>query len=165
MILELLEPKRQPVPIRTILTPPPRLNHLPDDSLKPEFEESAIMDFEQRVGDVNSVIRVDADQVGVEGGMMDLALADSLWSRTGRGTAPRHRNGHGYRGRHQSASFRDAVLSAYGSRCAISHLPAPRLPDVAHINMDAEEQLGQPIVSNGLPLTSCLRSQRPLPPL
>ena len=73
MILELLEPKRQPVPIRTILTPPRRLNHLPDDSLKPEFEESAIMDFEQRVGDVNSVIRVDADQVGVEGGMMDFA--------------------------------------------------------------------------------------------
>src|ERR1700730_9582195 len=29
---------------------------------------------------------------------------------------------------------------AYGSRCAISHLPAPRLPDVAHIIMDAEEQ-------------------------
>ena len=26
--------------------------------------------------------------------------------------------------------------------------------------MDAEEQLGQPIVSNGLPLTSRLRSQR-----
>jgi hypothetical protein len=26
--------------------------------------------------------------------------------------------------------------------------------------MDVEEQLGQPIVSNGLPLTSCLRSQR-----
>jgi len=96
---------------------------------------------------------------------MDLALADSLWSRIGRGTAPRHRKRHGYRGRHQGAtahqaSFRDAVLSAYGSRCAISHLPAPRLPDVAHIIVVAEEQLGQPIVSNGLPLTSCLRSQR-----
>jgi len=94
-----------------------------------------------------------------------LALGDGLWSRTGRGTAPRHRKGHGYRGRQQGAaahqaSFREAVLSAYGSRCAISHLPAPRLPDVAHIIMDAEEQLGQPIVSNGLPLTSRLRSQR-----
>jgi transposase len=31
------------------------------------------MDFEQPVGDVNSVIRVDADKVGVEGGMMDFA--------------------------------------------------------------------------------------------
>src|SRR5258707_11800472 len=36
----------------------------------------------------------------------------------------------------------------------------PRLPDVAYIIMDAEEQLGQPIVSHGLPLTSCLHSQR-----
>src|SRR6202047_1080153 len=53
---------------------------------------------------------------------------------------------------HQS-SFRDAVLSAYGGRCAISHLPEPRLLDAAHIVMDADEQLGQPIVSNGLPLT------------
>ena len=51
------------------------------------------------------------------------------------------------------ASFRDAVLSAYGGRCAISHLPEPRLLDAAHIVMDADEQLGQPIVSNGLPLT------------
>jgi hypothetical protein len=31
------------------------------------------------------------------------------------------------------ASFRDAVLAAYGGRCAISHLPEPRLPDAAHI--------------------------------
>jgi putative restriction endonuclease len=32
-------------------------------------------------------------------------------------------------------------------------LPEPRLLDAAHIVMDADEQLGQPIVSNGLPLT------------
>jgi putative restriction endonuclease len=51
------------------------------------------------------------------------------------------------------ASFRDAVLAAYGGRCAISHLPEPRLLDAAHIVMDADKQLGQPIVSNGLPLT------------
>ena len=51
------------------------------------------------------------------------------------------------------ASFRDAVLTAYGGRCAISHLPEPRLLDAAHIVMDADEQLGQPIVSNGLPLS------------
>jgi putative restriction endonuclease len=51
------------------------------------------------------------------------------------------------------ASFRDAVLAAYGGRCAISHLPEPRLLDAAHIVVDAHEQLGQPIVSNGLPLT------------
>jgi putative restriction endonuclease len=51
------------------------------------------------------------------------------------------------------ASFRDAVLTAYRGRCAISHLPEPRFLDAAHIVMDADEQLGQPIVSNGLPLT------------
>jgi putative restriction endonuclease len=45
------------------------------------------------------------------------------------------------------------VLAAYGGRCAISHLPEPRLLDAAHIIVDADEQLGQPIVSNGLPLT------------
>jgi len=51
------------------------------------------------------------------------------------------------------ASFRDAVLTAYRGRCAISRIPEPRLLDAAHIVMDADEQLGQPIVSNGLPLT------------
>lgn len=51
------------------------------------------------------------------------------------------------------ASFRDAVLAAYGGRCAISHVPEPRLLDAAHIVMDADEQFGQPIISNGLPLT------------
>ena len=51
------------------------------------------------------------------------------------------------------ASFRDALLAAYRGRCAISHIPEPRLLDAAHIVMDADEQLGQPVVSNGLPLT------------
>jgi putative restriction endonuclease len=38
-------------------------------------------------------------------------------------------------------------------RHASRHLPEPRLLDATHIVMDADEQLGQPIVSNGLPLT------------
>src|SRR5437667_1123682 len=46
-----------------------------------------------------------------------------------------------------------AVLAAYRGCRAISHLPEPRLLDAAHIIMDADEQLGQPIISNGLPLT------------
>jgi hypothetical protein len=40
-----------------------------------------------------------------------------------------------------------------GDGARSSHLPEPRLLDAAHILMDADEQLGQPIVSNGLPLT------------
>src|SRR5690242_12489662 len=51
------------------------------------------------------------------------------------------------------ASFRDAILAAYGGRCAISHLPEPRPLDAAHIIVDTDEQFGQPIVSNGLPFT------------
>jgi putative restriction endonuclease len=53
---------------------------------------------------------------------------------------------------HQT-TFRDAVLTAYGDRCAISSLPEPRLLDAAHIVMDADEQFGQPIATNGVPLT------------
>jgi len=55
------------------------------------------------------------------------------------------------------ASFRDAVLAAFGGRCAISHIPETRLLDAAHIVMDAGEQFGHPILSNGLPLTKLQR--------
>ncbi|MEN3746071.1 HNH endonuclease [Sphingomonas sp. HF-S3] len=51
------------------------------------------------------------------------------------------------------ATFREAVLTAYDGRCAISHLPERRLLDAAHIVADRDEQLGQPIVANGLPLS------------
>jgi putative restriction endonuclease len=51
------------------------------------------------------------------------------------------------------ATFREAVLAAYGTRCAISGLPEGRLLDAAHIIADAREDLGQPIVQNGLPLS------------
>ena len=67
----MLEPDSQPVAIRTILKPSRRLDHLPDDPLEAEFEKRAVTDFEQPIRDVNSVIKVDADQVGVEGGLMD----------------------------------------------------------------------------------------------
>jgi putative restriction endonuclease len=51
------------------------------------------------------------------------------------------------------ATFREAVLTAYGGRCAISGLPEPRLLDAAHIVADVHEHLGQPVVQNGLPLS------------
>jgi putative restriction endonuclease len=44
-------------------------------------------------------------------------------------------------------------MAAYGGRCAISGLPEPRLLDAAHIVDDAHEALGQPVVTNGLPLS------------
>ena len=54
---------------------------------------------------------------------------------------------------YDQASFRYAILAAYKGRCAISRLPEPRLLDAAHSVADADEQLGQPIVSNELPLS------------
>lgn len=51
------------------------------------------------------------------------------------------------------ASFRDAVISAYRGRCALSGLPEPMLLDAAHIISDGDEQLGQPVVPNGIPLS------------
>ena len=52
---------------------------------------------------------------------------------------------------HQS-SFRQAVLSAYGGRCAITNLPETRLLDAAHIVPDTDPT-GRAIVTNGLPLS------------
>lgn len=51
------------------------------------------------------------------------------------------------------ASFREAVIMAYGGSCAISGLPEPRLLDAAHIVADRDERLGQPVVQNGIPLS------------
>lgn len=51
------------------------------------------------------------------------------------------------------ASFRDAVITAYRGRCALSGLPEPLLLDAAHIVVDKDERLGQPVVTNGIPLS------------
>jgi putative restriction endonuclease len=51
------------------------------------------------------------------------------------------------------ASFREAVIAAYGGRCALSGLPEPLLLDAAHIVSDRHEQFGQPVVPNGIPLS------------
>jgi putative restriction endonuclease len=51
------------------------------------------------------------------------------------------------------ASFREAVITAYNGRCAVSSLPEPLLLDAAHIFADKDETLGQPVVPNGIPLS------------
>ena len=51
------------------------------------------------------------------------------------------------------ASFREMVISAYRGKCAISGLPERLLLDAAHIASDADEQFGQPVISNGIPLS------------
>jgi len=50
------------------------------------------------------------------------------------------------------ATFREAVITAYRGRCALSGLREPVLLDAAHIIEDKHEQLGQPVVRNGIPL-------------
>jgi putative restriction endonuclease len=51
------------------------------------------------------------------------------------------------------ASFREAVITAYDGRCAVSRLPEPLLLDADHIVEDNDEQFGQPVVPNGIPLS------------
>ena len=51
------------------------------------------------------------------------------------------------------ASFREAVITAYNGRCALSGLPEPLLLDAAHIVSDKDERYGQPVVPNGIPLS------------
>lgn len=53
---------------------------------------------------------------------------------------------------HQS-TFRQVIFEAYGGRCAFSGLREELLLDAAHIIPDADEELGQPVVQNGIPLT------------
>lgn len=50
------------------------------------------------------------------------------------------------------ATFREAVITAYRGRCALSGLREPVLLDAAHIIEDKHEQLGQPVIQNGIPL-------------
>src|SRR5262245_259039 len=57
------------------------------------------------------------------------------------------------RQRLHQASFREAVITAYNGRCALSGLPEPLLLDAAHIVSDKHERLGQPVVPNGSPLS------------
>jgi putative restriction endonuclease len=53
---------------------------------------------------------------------------------------------------HQAA-FREMVITAYRGRCAISGLPQPSLLDAAHIVNDRDEELGQPLINNGITLS------------
>lgn len=69
-------------------------------------------------------------------------------------TAPERRYGlRVVRQRLHQSTFREAVLTAYGGRCALTGLPEPRLLDAAHIISDGDNEFGQPLVSNGLPLS------------
>ena len=59
---------------------------------------------------------------------------------------------HTVKQRLHQASFREAVIAAYNGRCALSGVPEPLLLDAAHIVSDKDD-LGQPVVTNGIPLS------------
>jgi len=60
---------------------------------------------------------------------------------------------HEVKHRLHQASFREAVITAYDGRCALSGLPEPLLLDAAHIIADRDERFGHPVVPNGIPLS------------
>jgi hypothetical protein len=68
----MLEPQRQSVPIRAIRRTPRHRDLRAGDGFEAKFEERPIVDFEQPIGDMNSEICIDADQIGIEGRMVDL---------------------------------------------------------------------------------------------
>src|SRR6202790_1203307 len=51
------------------------------------------------------------------------------------------------------ATFREGVKTAFDGRWSFSGLPEPLLLDAAHIIADKDERLGQPVVTNGIPLS------------
>ena len=66
--LKLLEPNRQLVADRPVLDPVRPIDHRSGNSLQPEFQKRAVMDFEQPVGDVNSPAAAPTDgRSGVPG--------------------------------------------------------------------------------------------------
>ncbi len=80
---------------------------------------------------------------------LDLGLGPELLeSRDDRQYAVRQ-----FKQRLHQMTFREMVLEAYGSRCAISGLPEPRLLDAAHIVADSDKALGQPVIGNGILLS------------
>jgi hypothetical protein len=76
--LELLEPDRQSVTIRAILTPSRPANQCANDPLQTEFEKWTIVDFEQPIRDMDAEIGVNPDQVSIEGGMMDFRQRQAI---------------------------------------------------------------------------------------
>ncbi|WP_207234681.1 HNH endonuclease [Bradyrhizobium sp. Leo170] len=46
-----------------------------------------------------------------------------------------------------------AVITTYNGRCALSGLSEPLPLDAANIVADKDEQFGQPVVPNGIPLS------------
>jgi hypothetical protein len=76
--LKLLEAVGQPVAIRVISGTPRQCDTLAADVLEAKLKERAVVQFEQLLGEVDLIVRVDPDQVGVERGVVDLGEKQSV---------------------------------------------------------------------------------------
>src|SRR5262249_6010958 len=70
--LELLEANGEPFAIGAILDPVRQTDRGSGNPFEAEFKERTVVYVEQAVGDMNPEIRVDADQIGIERGMVNL---------------------------------------------------------------------------------------------
>ena len=72
-----IEPQREPVSIRVVLSP---LRKAQQSAVQPfdRLQHRPILLSEQTLRDVQSVVWIDSDQVGVEGGMMDFRKRDAV---------------------------------------------------------------------------------------
>jgi hypothetical protein len=68
---------RQPLPIRHISLPSRQLSH-PAIELLQRLQLRAVFQAQQPVGDVDAVIGVDADEMGVEGGVVDFREGETV---------------------------------------------------------------------------------------
>ena len=69
--LEPLEADREPVAIRPVLDPVRQMQGFAIQLLE-GFQHRTVLLIEQSVRDMQPIIGIDADQMGIEGGMMDL---------------------------------------------------------------------------------------------
>jgi hypothetical protein len=75
--------------------------------------------------------------------MMRIVTRSCAWRLSRRETALERRYAlRAVKQRLHQASFREAVITAYNGRCALSGLPEPLLLDAAHIVADKDEQFG-----------------------
>jgi nucleoside-diphosphate-sugar epimerase len=76
--LKTFEPLGQPISIRIVDGPMGQTDRLPGHCFDPMFEQRAIVDREERLTDVDTIVRIDSDQMGVKRSMMNLGQRQSI---------------------------------------------------------------------------------------
>jgi len=77
--LKSFETQSEPVAIRTVLDAARQMDGSAVQTLQ-SFEHWAVFPHEQPLGNVQLIIRVDTDQMSVEGRVMDFRKRDAIWN-------------------------------------------------------------------------------------